>query len=731
MDCKKPIRGTGFFPSFIFFIITITTAFAQTQEQRFQIQKKFDNTGLLSLITDFEKEEIQKMKMISAKLMGKQWQSTQKQKDGTVVSLNDIGDDGTLLFYTTQASPTSKVSRAEALYKGGTLDLDITGYGMQVGVWDAGAALTTHQEFDGRVFNTDGTDAIDSHGTMVTGTIVASGIKQKAQGIAYEAQALTHDWRRDKIEVAEAAASGLLLSNHSYGIKSDRLPDWYFGGYIKVSQDWDKIMYNAPYYLMVTAAGNAQKSRDNEVPSFGKAADGFDLLTGFATSKNGLVIAGAETKLNNKGELKSAKVTGYSSFGPIDDSRIKPDLAGDGALIESTTAVSNTSYKTAMGTSMAAPGVTGSLLLLQQYHNELYGSFMKAATLKGLTLHTADDVQEKGPDYKMGWGVINTKKAAKTITYRDYTAILTEESLANGNSSTYSVTANGNGPLQVSISWTDPEGEYINRGDLNAITPALINDLDVRVVKNGETYFPWKLTASQADAAAKTGDNQVDPFERIDIENASGEYEIIISHKGNLKNSVQDFTLIVTGVSLSECQLSAPESLELVSAADDALTFDWSATDDTLYEFQYKKENAEEWIVETTLDNFIDLSELEIGKKYTVRLRSVCSLNLMSAFTDELQFVFNGSDTEVEMYQTFSFSDELEIQVFPNPATEKISIAANVSNDAVYAITSTSGLTVAKGKVSETINVSDLATGLYIMTVLDLSGVKSTKFFKN
>ena len=60
----------------------------------------------------------------------------------------------------------------------------------------------------------------------------------------------------------------MLVSNHSYGIKTDRVPDWYFGSYIKVSQDWDKIMHNAPYYLMVSAAGNSQNSYDNELPNY-------------------------------------------------------------------------------------------------------------------------------------------------------------------------------------------------------------------------------------------------------------------------------------------------------------------------------------------------------------------------------------------------------------------------------------------------------------------------------
>jgi len=38
---------------------------------------------------------------------------------------------------------------------------------------------------------------------------------------------------------------------------------------------------------------------------------------------------------------------------------------------------------------------------------------------------------------------------------------------------------------------------------------------------------------------------------------------------------------------------------------------------------------------------------------------------------------------------------------------------------------------IKKGKANEQINVSNLKSGLYIITVQDYSGIKSTKFFKS
>src|SRR5690606_20883303 len=125
------------------------------------------------------------------------------------------------------------------------------------------------QEFDDRAIISDRSPETSLPVTLVTGTLISSGVQPNARGSAHRATARIYDWGRDKIEVAEEAAQGLLLSNHSYGILTDRVPDWYFGAYIQVSRDWDKIMYHAPYYLMVNAAGNARHSGDNASPNHG------------------------------------------------------------------------------------------------------------------------------------------------------------------------------------------------------------------------------------------------------------------------------------------------------------------------------------------------------------------------------------------------------------------------------------------------------------------------------
>ncbi|MEC8831486.1 MAG: S8 family serine peptidase, partial [Bacteroidota bacterium] len=678
-----------------------------------------------------EIEHQSKLKKIAELIKSKGLRATEKESNGNQIALKDIGTDGTPLYYTTLNDPTSQTSRAHTLYDKGLLILGLTGTNMEVGVWDSGVALSSHQEFDVRAKNADNADEVSLHATLVTGNLISAGVEPNAKGVAYEAQALTHDWSRDKIEVAEAAANGMLLSNHSYGILSDRVPDWYFGAYIKVTQDWDRIMYNAPYYLMVTAAGNAQKSYDNDAPIFGKTADGFDLLLGFTTTKNGLTIAGANTEIDSNGDLKKASVAGYSSFGPVDDGRVKPDLAGDGGNILSTSSITNSSYQVSAGTSMAAPGVTGTLLLLQQYHEELFGNYMKAATLKGLALHTADDVDAKGPDYKMGWGVMNAKAAAEILQNKDYTSLVNEERISNGE--TYSITVNAieGAPLIASISWTDPEAENINRGDLNSTIAALVNDLDIRISKDGETFFPWKLNPARANDAATRGDNKVDPFERVEVENATGSYIITISHKGSLKNGIQDFSLVVTGAQLSNCSIEIPSQFELDSSTIDAATISWNDAEETLFEVQYKSIDSDNWNSELIWENSFELSNLQEGKVYEARVRSICTESAVSEFSETIEFEFNGEETSLIENSPMFVPQELNISVFPNPAVDYLNINAELSKDAEFSIVTTSGNVIKKGKTEGTVNVSSLSTGLYVLVVQDYAGIKSTKFYKN
>ena len=480
--------------------------------------------------------------------------------DGVYFELQFIAEDGSPIYFQTFNANASISTRANYLNTGGGLGLNLNGDDLTAHVWDAGLARTTHQEYDGPGGNNrfsigDGTTFRHYHSAHVTGTIMASGVDAAAKGMAWQGNAVGYDWNDDIVEGTTAASNGMLISNHSYGYRGDLIPDAWFGQYGEDAHDWDDIMNNAPYYLMVVAAGNdGEKNWYNGAPLEGNS--GYDKLSGHATSKNNLVVAnGLDANINPDGSLNSVTRNSSSSQGPTDDYRIKPDIMGNGTLVYSTYDNSDTAYNSITGTSMASPNVAGTLLLLQEHYVSLHGNFMKAASLKGLALHTADDVAMVGPDAETGWGLMNAKKAAETLSIAasgSGSAIVEELSLSQGQTYQITVESNGVDPLMASISWTDVAGA-INPGT-NSSIPALVNDLDIRL-SDGTEYTPWKLHSVNINIK---GDNVVDPYERIDIVGASGSYTLTVTHKGTLSGGVQNYTLIVTGIvaPLSGCPIT-------------------------------------------------------------------------------------------------------------------------------------------------------------------------------
>ena len=298
------------------------------------------------------------------------------------------------------------------------------------------------------------------------------------------------------------------------------------------------ITYEAPYYLPVIAAGN---DRDD-----GISFDGYDILTDMACNKNALTVA-AVRQLIIYDEPSDVIMSTFSSWGPTDDGRIKPDISGKGVGTFSASVESNSSYYTASGTSMAAPNVAGSLLLLQQHYFNVNGMFMRSSTLRGLACHTAFEAGDNpGPDYEFGWGLMNAEAAAEAITNNGGSSLIQEVALNNGESYSIQVYAADLADLHASITWTDPAGDFPPAG-MNNPTPALVHDLDLRVSKDSTVYFPWKLNVEDPSEGATRGDNLVDNIEKVEVENSTGLYTITVTHKGILEGP-QIFSLIVTGI---------------------------------------------------------------------------------------------------------------------------------------------------------------------------------------
>lgn len=522
---------------------------AQTKDEVKGIVKEYDLDKIKQLQAKYFKQALKKKQEAIEWARANNRPIFIKNENGSVDELMRLTPDGFPLYYSVNNVNAAKSTRANFLNSGGGLGLSLDGQGMVARVWDGGKVRASHQEFGGRISVIDeiaGPDGNNYHATHVAGTIVASGFDPAAKGMATAATARTFNWNNDTDEALAEVQLGMLLSNHSYGVPivvdENFVPTWYIGSYSDEAMEWDEVLYNSPYYLMVAAAGN-NGFDENPDPT----TPGFDKLTGNKVSKNNLVVANAQdADIDANGNLISVVINDGSSEGPADDNRIKPDITANGTELYSTYEYSDNAYASISGTSMASPNAMGTLLLLQQHYKNVNYNFMKAATLKALACHTADEAGNPGPDAVFGWGLLNAKKAVETINANGLGSIITEEKLNQGQTYTMNVTSDGIRPLQASIVWTDVPGEVNYM--LNSTTPALVNDLDIRITKLANTYYPWKLQSNAALNATHNIDNAVDNVERIDISSAAGNYTITVTHKGTLVSGSQNFSLVVTGV---------------------------------------------------------------------------------------------------------------------------------------------------------------------------------------
>lgn len=529
-----------------------------------------------------------------------------ERPDGTVQEL--VGFEGDQPVYFTTHNLNAAISTGVNTLQASPYDL--SGAGVTVGVWDGGSARATHQEFatGSRVTVKDGAGSID-HATHVAGTIAAAGVTSSARGMAPAALVDSYDWNSDKSEMTARAATvpnqaGMIyLSNHSYGFISGwnlvnggtpaRTWEWNgdgttataaefdFGRYNTYARDSDALAFSAPYFLMFRSAGNDRSdspATGNTValspggstvvsydPALHPAGDGvyrggFETIGFDALAKNVVTVGSVNDAVTSGGrDLTKAVISSFTSWGPTDDGRIKPDFVANGYELYSSRNGSNTAYGTLSGTSMATPNTVGSAALLIEEYSRLYpGGAMRSSTLKGLLIHTADDLDRAGPDYKFGWGLLNSRVAADLL--RDHAASplklrLTEDTITSTrNTVTYEFVWDGASPIRATLSWTDPAGTATTTSDLR--TARLRNNLDLKITgPAGSEHLPYVMpfvgtwTQASMDLPATTGKNNTDNVEQVYIAAppAPGVYRCVITYDGTLANNTQTYSLLITG----------------------------------------------------------------------------------------------------------------------------------------------------------------------------------------
>lgn len=383
-----------------------------------------------------------------------------------------------------------------------------------VGQWDGGM-IGVHQDLEGRIsYHSGGYE--DFHSTHVAGTILGSGlINPYMEGMAPAATLWASDFDKPESEIVQemnmAYGDGVRVTNNSWGYRIDPLFCDYHFPYLASIQGFDRNAKEHPLLLHVFANGN-----DQDI-----CPGGF--YTGLWNMKNTLFV-GAVSEDDNMSD--------FSSFGPTYDGRLIPHVSAVGVDVYSTVGVN--SYYSLEGTSMSAPGVTGTIALLQEHYKNINNDeYPTAALLKAIICNTARDKGNVGPDYKFGFGVIDALKAVESISNSYYI----EDEVDKNQEKTFTIEVPQNTvQLKALLTYTDKEGSVM-------ATQALVNNLSLSVEFNGETHLPWKLDYLNPNAPATKGDVPWDNIKQVTIDNPTqGAYQIKVNGV-NVPSAPQPFAI--------------------------------------------------------------------------------------------------------------------------------------------------------------------------------------------
>ena len=381
--------------------------------------------------------------------------------------------------------------------------LDGTGVGVTVG--DAGY-VDAHVDLNKRLTNGSSNGA--GHATHVAGIIGGGGLLTttrmgQAPGVEIYSYVNHNDMSRTSTIESLHNNNGVRVTNHSLGQGCN-------SGYNSSARTADHQVVELGSLFHVFSAGNS----GNENCGYGAGAGWGNITGGYKAGKNVITVANL---------TRTDGAAGTSSRGPTADGRLKPDIGAKGSSVNST--MPNNAYGSMSGTSMAAPGVAGVVATLVQGYRELNnGEDPPTGLLKSVILNSADDLGNPGPDYIYGWGRINAYNAYNALKDKRHKT----KNINQGENKTHSIEIpEGVVKAKIMVHWVDP---YASSG----ASKTLVNDLDMNVEGNGQTYQPWVLSnaanASSLRANATKGQDRVNNTEQVEIDNpAAGTYTVNVN----------------------------------------------------------------------------------------------------------------------------------------------------------------------------------------------------------
>ena len=399
---------------------------------------------------------------------------------------------------------------------------NLDGAGVTVMVYDGGEGLASHSDFSGRMVVGD-SSGLSDHATHVAGTIGGDGTQNPMhRGMAPAVDLVSYGFEQEgglqegflytdpgdlEADYTEAiTVHGADISNNSIGTNTapNGFPCEWEGNYGLTGATIDAIAkgsLGSPFRI-VWANGNERQGF--------QACGGTYLTTAPPACAKNHITVGA---LNANDD----SVTDFTSWGPCDDGRIKPDISGPGCQSDGDGGVTSLSssggYTQKCGTSMSSPTVCGlGALILQDFRANYPGEpDPRNSTLKALFANTAADIVTPGPDYQSGYGSVRIQPAIDTLRAGNFA----ENEVDQGGSTGLVVVVDAGTPeLKITIAWDDEPGTP-------NVNPVLVNDLDLVVTSpSGQRYYPWTLDpANPADPAVQTVEDHVNNIEQVQVSN--------------------------------------------------------------------------------------------------------------------------------------------------------------------------------------------------------------------
>lgn len=424
--------------------------------------------------------------------------------------------------------------------------IDLSGEGITAFVYDGGRIRATHNDFEGRATTIDGS-SVANHATHVAGTVGAGGPNQGmapdvtivSAGFEYDGSGIFLYSNPGDFEADYANAfnnHGADVANNSIGTNTapNGFPCEITGDYGVMSSLIDGAvrgnLTDGRPIRIVWANGNERQTTN--------CGNLYNTTAPPATAKNHITVGALNANDDS--------MTSFSSWGPVDDGRLKPDISapgcengGDGG-VTSLSSSSDTAYSTLCGTSMASPTVCGITALLLEHHRNLNPGTddPRNSTMKVILAHTAKDLGNPGPDYQYGYGSVRASDAALLMLNRNYA----ETEVGQGGAATFQVTVNPNSDFKATMAWDDAPA-------VPNTDTALVNDLDLVVIDpDGVRHYPWTLNpAAPGNAAVQTEEDHVNNIEQVFVTDATPGVWTVEIRGTNVPEGSQPASLATSG----------------------------------------------------------------------------------------------------------------------------------------------------------------------------------------